>query len=354
MKKQLFTLLAICAIALQSSAQEITVEPVQLTLLTKKTATWCPPCGGWAWDTFENLLASNDEKAIVVAAHFSTSNDPLYNETAEQMIDAFEFFPGRPAFYTNMALISGSGEAVETTAADFVNTAYAQTPVAQTGIAATVDFTTDLLTIDTKTEFFQKGNGEYYLAAYLVDKEVIATQAGQGNDAVHKNVLRDELTGSTFGNVLVEGSVAVGTTFEQTFSMDVAADVDLDNMSFMTVIWKKNGDSYEFVNAYKTDEVTEAMPSSTESVFSAGSFQITPNVASHQTTIELVLDKDLNNVNLSLFDLKGQRIETIFSGNQVAGIHRFELDQPASAAGIYWVTLRVDGQSFSKKVVFRN
>lgn len=354
MKKGLFTLLAIFAIAFQTRAQEITVEPVQMTLLTKKTATWCPPCGGWGWTTFENLLEANSEKAVVIAAHFSTSGDPLYTTTAEELIDGFEYYPGRPIFYTNTALISSTnGAEVEQTAMEFVNDAYAQSPVAQTGILATIDPTTEVLNIATKTEFFQKASGEYYLSTYLMDKEVIANQSGQGNNALHKNVLTNELASSTFGEVLVEGSVAVGATFEKSYEIEVSEDMDMENMEFVTIIWKKNGEAFDFVNTYKSDEITEMVPSSVNHVFTAGEFNITPTIATNRVMVELVLDNNMDNLEIALFDMKGQKVQTIFQGNQALGAHRYEVERPTTTAGIYVVTLTVAGESFSKKVVFK-
>lgn len=354
MKKGLLTLLAIFAFAFCTTAQEISVEPIQLTLLTKKTATWCPPCGGWGWRTFDNLLEAHHEKAVIIAAHFSTSGDPLYNIIADELIEGFEHFPGRPIFYTNTALINTtSSSEVEMMAEEFVDDAYTQNPVAQTGILATIDPNTNILTVATKTEFFQAGQGEYYLSTYLLDKEVVANQAGHGNDALHKNVLTSELSDNTFGELLVEGSIEQGASFEKAYQMEVTEEMDLENMEFVTVIWKKNGEAFDFVNTYKNGEIIEMLPSSVQPIFSVGEFKISPTIASNQAFIELTLDKNINDMEIALFDIKGQKIQSIFQGHQTIGKHHFTIERPSSHTGTYLVTINIKGEAFTQKVIFK-
>ena len=48
-------------------AQE--VPEVQRPLVTKISATWCPPCGGWGWTLMEELVIDNEDKATLIVAH---------------------------------------------------------------------------------------------------------------------------------------------------------------------------------------------------------------------------------------------------------------------------------------------
>ncbi|HHB79571.1 MAG TPA: hypothetical protein ENK85_10105, partial [Saprospiraceae bacterium] len=64
MKKILLLLLAV-GISYLAQAQE--VPQTQSSLIIKKTASWCPPCGGWGWDLFEQLIDDNDSQAILWA-----------------------------------------------------------------------------------------------------------------------------------------------------------------------------------------------------------------------------------------------------------------------------------------------
>ena len=60
-----FTLLTIFCIASISLFSQEVME-VQQTLLTKRTATWCPYCGTWGWGFFEDLIEDNEEKAVLI------------------------------------------------------------------------------------------------------------------------------------------------------------------------------------------------------------------------------------------------------------------------------------------------
>jgi hypothetical protein len=70
MKRLIFTLFFFSAV-LSVHTQNIEVPATQKSLITKRTADWCPLCGGWGWPFFRQLILDNSNKAVLIAAHYS-------------------------------------------------------------------------------------------------------------------------------------------------------------------------------------------------------------------------------------------------------------------------------------------
>ena len=353
--KKLFILVLIQAFIFQLYAQDIEVEPIQLTLVTKRTATWCPPCGAWGWSAFEGILQDNADRAVTLALHYSTHNDPFYTPTAQDLIDNVDGFPGRPGFIVNEeALPIFNENDVRNTVKERVDNNFASAPVAQMGILATINPENYEATINTRTQFFQAANGEYYLSLFLVYKSVISYQASQGEDANHKNVLVTELSGHTFGELLAEGDISMGATYDKKYVVQGHASEDLDNIKLVSVLWKKNGEHYQLVNINFTDEIVEQMVSSLEETAPNSGFSIFPNITDATAQIELILAEKAKQAEIVIFDSNGKKVKSLFSGAMDAGKQDLTLKRTdVSSAGIYWVRLLIDGQMWSRKVVFR-
>ncbi len=75
-----------------------------------------------------------------------------------------------------------------------------------------------------------------------------------------------------------------------------------------------------------------------------------PNPFNSTTTIEYALPY-ASEVSLNLYNLAGQRIETLVNGRMQAGIHLTMLDAGYMASGLYFLKLEGSGQSFTQKVM---
>lgn len=351
--KNLFTLLLLSGLIFQLNAQEIEVEPTQLTLVTKRTADWCPPCGAWGWSTFDGILEDNGNRAIALTLHYSSS-DFFYTPTAQDLISNMDGSPGRPGFIVNEEVLPLFNEsAVRDAVKERVDANFGSQPVAQTGLLATIHPETNAITVNTKTKFFQSGSGEYYLSLFFVTKSVIAYQASQGNNADHKNVLVTELGGNTFGELIAEGEVAADATFDKSYTLQPEELGDLDNVKFVTVLWKKEGDNYHTVNTNFTDDIEEEMISSLDETAKNGGFAILPNIITNSAQIELTLNEKVNGAEIAIFDINGKKVNTLFSGNLDVGVQHLEIKRSdVAASGIYFVQLRTATQQWSKKVFF--
>ncbi len=78
-----------------------------------------------------------------------------------------------------------------------------------------------------------------------------------------------------------------------------------------------------------------------------------PNPFNSTTTIEYALPY-ASEVYLNLYNLSGQRVETLVNGRMKAGVHRVLLDAGDMTSGLYIIGLRTDGQSISQKVLLIN
>lgn len=74
-----------------------------------------------------------------------------------------------------------------------------------------------------------------------------------------------------------------------------------------------------------------------------------PNPFSGQTTIPLSLPEEAE-IEISIHDILGRRVDRIFSGSLPAGVHRLPYDAGHLASGIYFYRLRYSGGSLSRRM----
>jgi hypothetical protein len=79
-------------------------------------------------------------------------------------------------------------------------------------------------------------------------------------------------------------------------------------------------------------------------------FQPFPNPFNSTTTIEYALPY-ASEVTLNLYNLSGQRVETLVNGKQHAGMHQMTLNACKTPSGLYFVKLEGVGQSVTQKIM---
>ena len=328
-------------------AQDVPQE--QRTLITKVTASWCPPCGGWAWTMFEDMIADNEEKAVLLAAHYSGN---LITPAAENMAQNFGAVY-QPIFFLgneNQNVSSSTAAAKRTTIKEMVDANFLETPIANAGMNATLDGNN--LSVQTKAKFFQAAEGEYYLGVYVVENELVGYQASRGNDAVHEKVIRASMTSDVFGNLLMNGTIAADTEFDQTFEMTLDDTWNTEHLEIVSILWKKEGDKFEFVNTNLTSEFG-ATTSNVNVLLQNVEMAIQPNVVSTQSVISIDLEKDLRAATLSIFDLNGKKVAEVFSGNLTASNTTFTINKNSvPSAGMYFLVLEAEQKVLTQKVIF--
>ncbi|MDX5321944.1 MAG: Omp28-related outer membrane protein [Bacteroidota bacterium] len=241
----------------------ITVPATNTALVVKHSGTACPPCGGWGWTAWDDIISTNAS-----GAHFLTAYDDNFvaklfiNQVSEDWATALALnsWPTFCANYKVQTARVGNGIDVAKTKqniTDVVNAHNSGTVVANSAFKTSVEG--DIMTVNTKTKFFSAGDGEYYLATYVVENGVMGAQAGHPSypsPVAHKYVLRDSYdeTGKlhpSYGVMLTSGAVSAGTEFKNEHKFRLEPTWNKDNVTVFSVIWKKVGTKYEFVNMAK-------------------------------------------------------------------------------------------------------
>ncbi|KAA3621572.1 MAG: T9SS C-terminal target domain-containing protein [Bacteroidetes bacterium] len=351
MKKVLLILATITFTSSMISAQEIEVPQTQRSLINKVAADWCPPCGSWGWDFFHDLIDDNSNNAILFTIHHSGG---LNSQVASDITSNY-FVSSQPRFILNgedQNVLSGSTSSARTAIQQEVISQSGNTPLVQTGLDATYR-DDDMVHVNTRTTFFADADGEYYLGVYLVEKIVVAFQASQGQSAQHQQIVRQEFSGtSSFGSLIAMGSIGANTSYDFQFSIPKDS-YNAENLEIVTIIWKKDGNVYEFVNANKDSNVQfEVVNSTTAPGVLESSFKVFPNVVNDYANIQFQTEKNIERASINLFDMKGKNVLNVFNGSLDAGEYNFDLSRSSEIpSGIYLLRLEVEGNVVTRKLI---
>lgn len=221
---------------------KLPVNSVNKSLFIKSSGTNCPPCGGWGWTLTKDIEAAMGEDGIPMVIF----SEPSYNFVADLMtspaateMDIAWNTRGWPSFYVNGEAIGTSIDAATTASTSHKNAAVK----AAFGLDASVDGNT--LKIDYRVQLLEGSASDHQVALYAVEDGIVNYQAGNsaGSNTVHDNVLRGAFTSSAFGDAMTSNDMSGSATF------DMVQGENRSSMSVVAVVWKKNGSSYEFINA---------------------------------------------------------------------------------------------------------
>jgi hypothetical protein len=104
---------------------------------------------------------------------------------------------------------------------------------------------------------------EYYIAVYIMEDGKVAPQYADDHSAypnwtyenkrypgyVHDNILRDEASNQTFGQLLHNGPMRKDLVFKHTVEIDISQE--FIDVYPLLVIWKRENREYTFVNALR-------------------------------------------------------------------------------------------------------
>jgi hypothetical protein len=80
------------------------------------------------------------------------------------------------------------------------------------------------------------------------------------------------------------------------------------------------------------------------------SLSVYPSPASGAFTVDYTLPEDVR-ISISLYDLSGRRVSTVFEGETAAGRHEFSCDASTLPPGVYLVRLATDSGTLTRRVV---
>ena len=79
-------------------------------------------------------------------------------------------------------------------------------------------------------------------------------------------------------------------------------------------------------------------------------FYCSPIPANQQTSINLKLTEKIS-ANISLFDVTGKKLKTIFKGDIEQGEHKYKLATEHLGSGLYFINLIYENHSHSSKLI---
>lgn len=346
----LLSCLLIFSFGLIAQVEDISVPQTQQSLITKRTATWCPNCADdSAWGLKNSLITDLGNQALVISGHHSSASR-LYSPAAKDLINNFQTSFSQPVFYFNNELIGSGGSGTEAEIKQKVSTAASQSPVAQTGLRLYYDDTQNLLEVESRSTFFEGASGEYYLGYYLVEKSVIEFQSSLSSTADHKNVLREAISNGSFGELLVSGNISAGTSFDTLKQYQFTEPLMTPNFMILAILWEKdeNG-SYNLVNLNTSDEFSSRVVSKTYGISALNQYQIQPTVSRSTSQARIDLERSLPNATLRIYNWQGQFIQQVYQGNLSKGQHQFDLN--VEQAGTYLVTLQSGQQVSTQRLI---
>lgn len=319
-----------------------------LGIVNKTTATWCGPCGSWGWTLFEDIITDNHANAICMGTYGDAASD-LVNQTAEDFYADFCQGAGWPAFnaigINRTAYAAGGGIYPTTTQTNVKATidSFVTTPVvASTGYTYTI--VGNALNVNTTTKFWSAANGDYYVNVYLVEDGVMNVQNGQTGVVAHHEVLRGGVNG-TWGQNLVNGAITANQTFNKTFTYTIPAGWDKWKTKVVTMIWKKVGSDYQFVNANNVSN----NPVGVNTIEEAGNIRLYPNPATNFAILSIDV-AEASDISYVVTDFTGKSVSAKSIKNVQYGVYNEKINTEALTPGTYFVSLSVGKNIYTGKL----
>jgi hypothetical protein len=217
------------------------------SVVWKFTETWCVPCGSWGWTTANSVISDIDTKGYYVGVMGSSSPNSMNANCYDVFANNFPV-TGYPTFVVN-----NTDGGYDFSAIKPIYTAFA-TSEAVASAAGFIQIENSTISVSTKTKFWSNTNGDYYIAAYIIEDKVKAGQASQTGIVDHHFLMRGTMMSdnSPWGQSLSSGAIAENTEIIKSFSLDFDTTLwNKENISVLLVIYKKEGNNYNVVNSIK-------------------------------------------------------------------------------------------------------
>jgi hypothetical protein len=216
------------------------------SFVVKFSGTNCGPCGSWGWTMAASLKSGIEGSGEYMTAYGQNFVAGLYViDAATTLQDAWGAV-AYPHFGANGSVISLDTDEEEDEIYERVNTHAAADVVANTTVK--YEIVDGTMNLKYMTEAYSDLSSPY-LALYVLEDKVEGYQSGHsdGNGALHKNVLRKEITNDAGYGSPIEG-LAVGTNVSGEASFELDSDWDESHIKVIAVMYNKVGTNYSFVN----------------------------------------------------------------------------------------------------------
>lgn len=340
MKKMNRVVILLATSLLIGHVQAQVPEEKSIALCTKVSATTCGLCGSWGWELPSQL--GNNATIIgdflflsLYVGEGSMGNADFVNSTSVDLAMAFGF-SGTPTFHVNGKDPAATAEVLSQSIAEFVATP----PVAST--AATYAISGNVITVNAKAKFWKDTEGDYLMVAYLVEDGALNFQNGQGEGKVpHKAVLRASMPQFTFGERLALGAIQAGQEYDKTFTYTITDPKwDKEKMKIYTIIWKKEGTKFGYVNGSSTGS---SGATAILNNVGKGEVKVYPNPAAGKV-IACISAEQPGTILLQVTDILGRVVYTQ-SVNRTSGEERMVIPMDEFPVGTYNVVVHLGSGS---------
>ena len=223
------------------------------------TAVWCEPCGNWGAPLIHNY-ALDAPKGAIISLHLSDS-DSMKTHLSYSFAYDRSYNMAIPAFWVGDQKASSS-----TAMTDYL----AQNPYPPCGIDYSYNIDDNKMFIDTKTLFFKKENGDFYLSVLILEDGIDGSsyaptnyiQAGTTNSYpndiyTHDFVIRtSSVADSAYGELLIHNP-SIDTAI--TTNHEINLDPNWINPYPICIIWKYEPGTkpeYHYINSLKRKKDT--------------------------------------------------------------------------------------------------
>jgi hypothetical protein len=330
--------------------------PTKRVVAEEATGTWCPWCprGTIFMDSMTNQyqdlfvgIAVHNADPMVVTEYDDGLTDELVSAFPSVVID-------RNSVIDPSAMVSAVPQALTRISPVSVGLD-GQYDESNRVITYTVDaeFVTQLAGVDYRingiiTEDGVTGTGASWAQANAYAGGGFGQMGGYENlpnpvpaeDMVYDHVGRALMAGWDGQPSSVPADLSAGDVASHTFTYDVPADYDTDNMHVIGLVI--NNATGEVLNAISTklSEFTVVSNEEVEQAFTT--FNVMPTLTSTTSQLNVAFEEACN-VEIYVFNSNGQLIATDLAENVMN--HMFEINLTNQAAGTYFVNVTVDGQS---------
>lgn len=228
---------------------ELSYSTEQNVIIQEFTSTGCPGCGSWGIPTFEKFIDDNPT-VVPIAVHIkygdkfiTTESNALGNNRVGSRFTPQISIGSEPC----VVLSSGGINAAASVAKMQKEFDSLSGLDQQVKVAANYTIEDGNIIIHYGGEVLAGANGEYVLTAYVMENGNVASQIGGKSNEIHNHVIRTS-TDEAFGTPL-EGK----KEFNKTIELD--ADWNWENIYVTAIVWKKNGNVFEFENAIQAEKL---------------------------------------------------------------------------------------------------
>ncbi|MDI6850896.1 MAG: T9SS type A sorting domain-containing protein [bacterium] len=122
-----------------------------------------------------------------------------------------------------------------------------------------------------------------------------------------------------------------------------------DDGDYLNLYFVCSSGSNNYANVYFAS--SQVVIPSVDETRPSFAFSVRPTIVTGNMNVEFALPK-ASNVDISVYNVSGQKVKTLYSGSLNAGSHRMSFDS-SFGKGIYFVTVTVDGKSTARKIVVK-